>query len=466
MNRSKKFAILLVILVVCCAAAVAALRIEARQEQIKTSGEVVLSIEPSSVQTLSWSYEDETYSFHWDTDVWLYDEDEAFPVDGDKITALLEQFQQFSAAFTIEEVEDYAQYGLDDPLCTIDVTTEDASWQILLGDYSTMDSQRYVSIGDDKVYLAVSDPLDVFDVELSDLIENDTVPSFDQVTEITFSGTENYTVSYEEDSTATYCADDVYFTQLNSAALALDTSLVNAYVRVLRNLDLTDYISYNATEEELASSGLDDPELTVTVRYTYEDEDGETVEDTFVLSVSRDPEQRDSADDSEEEDDEEILAYVRVGDSPILYQISADEYTDLMAASRNDLRHQEIFSGDFGDVTQLDISLDGEDYTITSEETDGARVYFYQEEELDISALQDALEDLEAEEFTEESPTLSAELSLTLHLDNEFFPEVQITLYRCDGTLCLAVVDGEPVAYVLRSQMVELAEAIRAIVLN
>ena len=49
---------------------------------------------------------------------------------------------------------------------------------------------------------------------------------------------------------------------------------------------------------------------------------------------------------------------------------------------------------------------------------------------------------------------------------NENFPQVQIQLYRWDGTCCLAVVDGEPVSLVPRTQAVDLMEAVRAIVLN
>ena len=54
----------------------------------------------------------------------LYDEDEAFPVDEEKMNALLETFQAFGAAFIIHDVTDFAQYGLDDPVCTIDLTTD------------------------------------------------------------------------------------------------------------------------------------------------------------------------------------------------------------------------------------------------------------------------------------------------------------------------------------------------------
>ena len=471
MHRAKRLYLLLGVLVVVCVAAFAALHLEQRQEQIQNSGETVLEIDPDSVQSLSWTYEGETLSFHRD-ETWLYDDDEAFPVDEEAITQLLEQFQAFSAAFIITDVEDYAQYGLDDPLCTIDLTAGEDSYQILLGDYSTMDSQRYVSFGDGNVYLAVSDPLDVYDTDLSGLILNDEVPALDQVTQVTFSGAADYAFSYEENSGASYLADDVYFTQQDGTLRPLDTDRVEDYLSDLKGLDLSDYVTYNVTDEELASYGLDQPELTVTVDYTAEDEDGTSSSHTFVLHLSQDPEQRavqeaDSQTDEDtdsQEDEEEITAYARVGDSQIVYQIPSDDYTALMAGSYNDLRHQAVFWGNFEDITQLDISLEGTLYTITAQGDGDDRTYTCQEEELDLADFQDALEALEAAEFTDEAPDQQEEISLTLYLDQEAFPPVQIQLYRYDGTNCLAVVDGEPVSLVPRSQVVALTEAVRALV--
>ena len=115
-----------------------------------------------------------------------------------------------------------------------------------------MDEQRYVSTGDGNVYLAVSDPLDVYDTDLSGLIANDQVPDWTQVTGLTFSGEQDYTVAWQEDSGLSYSEDDVYFTQQDGESLPLDTSLVEGYLRTLQSLELTDYVTYNATDEELA----------------------------------------------------------------------------------------------------------------------------------------------------------------------------------------------------------------------
>ena len=85
---------------------------------------------------------------------------------------------------------------------------------------------------------------------------------------------------------------------------------------------------------------------------------------------------------------------------------------------------------------------------------------------MDVSDFQNAMSKLEAEEFTEEAPAGKEEIGLTLYLNKEQHPQVLIELYRYDGSRCLAVVDGEPLALVDRAAVVELVEAVYGIVLG
>ena len=467
MKRSKRLHILLGVLAAVGIVTFAVTQYEEKQEEIEASGEVVLEIDPAAVQTLSWEYDAETLAFHKDG-TWVYDTDEAFPVDEERIDELLGVFEAFSAAFIIEDVTDYSQYGLDDPVCTIGISTGDTDYEIQLGDFSTMDSQRYVSIGDGNVYLATADPLDYFDAALRDMIDNDEAPDFGTVEAIRFDGDQTCQIAYQEyteDSSYTYCSNDVYFIQQEDAMLPLDTSRVEGYLDSISGLSLTDYVTYNVTEEELAEYGLDAPELSVTVTYVPEDSE-QTAE--FTLHISRDPDEQaaeDAEDGEEDETEEEITAYARVGESQIVYQITGDSYEALMAAGYDDLRHYEVLTADFADVTGLDITLEGESYTITAEGSGEDKTFYYGEEELDIADLQSALEDMGSASFTDEEPSQKQEISITVHLDNEAHPTVQIDLYRYDGEQCLAVLDGTPTSLVPRNMVVDLIEAVNAIVL-
>ena len=472
MKRSKKLIALVAILVVACIATFALTQYEEKQEEIKNSDAIILEIPTDTVESLSWEYTEDGLGFHKGETGWLYDDDEAFPVSEDKINDILSNFEAFGVSFIIENVEDYSQYGLDDPECTISLSTTEQNYNIKLGAFSKMDEQRYVDIGDGNVYLVSNDPIDYLETALSSMIEHDDTTGFENVVDITFSGSENYTIVKTEDSPNTYNAEDIYFAQIDGEELPLDTDDITDYLNTITTLDLLDYVTYNATEEELASYGLDDPELTVTVNYTYTGEDDDEVSDTCVIHIGRNVEELAAYEAAKEADETlpNVTQYVRVGDSQIVYELSDLDYLTLSGTAYDDLRHREVIWADFDTVTQIDITLEGENHALTSildeEDEDAERVWYYGEEELDIDDLKNALEDLSADSFTDETPSEKEEISLTVYLDNENFPQVKIQLYRYDGSLCLAVVDGETVSLVDRGDVMELVEAVQSIVLN
>lgn len=485
MKRSKRLYVLLGVLVVICGVTFGVSRYEQRKEEIKNSDEIILELAADDVTALSWEYDGTKLAFHKD-EIWLYDDDEAFPVSEEKMKDLLGVFESFGVSFMIENAEDYSQYGLDDPTCSIHIETAEESYEVKLGGCSTMDEQRYISIGDGNVYLVSTDPMETYKIELKDMILHDETPYIDQADNITFAGSENYNMIYQEESDDTYHEDDVYFVNDESGRLPLDTDTVKSYLSAIGSLGLGNYVSYNATEEELAVYGLDNPELTATVRYMAPkedagdddstDEEAEEVK-TFVLHISRSAEEKakvkeeepseetDTSDDYESEE-ESVPAYVRIGESQIIYEITETEYESLMAVSYNELRHQEIFWADFDKVTQVDISLEGETYTLTSGKEGEETIWSYGEEEIAVDDFRTALAALTATEFKNEEIGAKEELSMTLHLNDENDPTVHIGLYRRDGDFCMAVVDGEPTALVARSKVVDLVEAVNAIVLN
>lgn len=511
MKRYKKLGVLLAVLVIACIATLGLSQYEQKQEQIRSSDEIILEIPSDTVTEVSWDYGEKSgLGFHTDGDGWRYDEDDAFPVSEDKVLAILSHFESFGVSFVIENVSDYSQYGLDEPECTLRLATQDHSWELKLGDYSKLDQRRYVDIGDGNVYLVNEDPMDYLVSALSGMIQHDDTPGFENVVDIRFAGKENYTAERLEDSGNSYSDADVYFVQRNGEYLPLDKSAVTKYLNTITTLDLMNYATYNATQEELASYGLEEPELSVTVNYTKTDpeaQDGAQIAGTCVIHIGSSPEDLKEAQEAEEKGEAvpSISRYVRVGDSQIVYELDSVDYGILSAASYDDLRHKQVFWGDFEDVTRIDITLEEARHVLMSElDEDENRVWYRRDENgaipsadetaesaaetagetaetveettgeetaevedtLDLTAFQNALKALSASSFTSEAPTGKEELRLTLHLDNENFPEVEIVLYRYDGTSCLAVVDGQTVSLVPRASVMTLVESVQSFVLN
>ncbi len=484
MKRYKRLGVLCGALLVLCGATVAMLSYQQHQEAIENSGEAILQIPEDSVTALSWKNETTELSFHKE-EQWMYDQDEKFPVDADKINSFLSEFSDFAASFVIKDVEDYSQYGLDEPICTIGLTADGADYAIALGDFSKMDDQRYASIGDGNVYLMQKDPLDNFSAELKDMICHNKIPSFTDTQGIAVTGTTNYTIRYEEDSKDSYCADDVYFAKIGDESLPLDTKRVKAYLKDMTNLDMTDYVTYCATDSEIKKYGLDAPDFTVSVDYTYKDDQKQEIADTFVMSVACDKsddeltallaKEKDASDadkdNDQEKDDvkavgEEIVAYARVGESKIICQLTLDQYEKVVAMTYDDLRHLEVITADFAEVNQIDVSLDGKEYTITATGDEKDREYYLHDEKIDGKDWESAVVALKAEDFTDEKATGKEEISFTLHLDQKANAEIAVSFYQYDGEDCLTTIDGESVGLVPRALVVDAIESINAIVLN
>lgn len=461
MRKTKQLYLLLGILAAVCIAAFAVSRHEEKKEQIRSSGEQILAIPADSVTALSWEYGDGALAFTRTETGWQYDGDGAFPVDEDRLEQLLEPFAALSAAFVIEAVEDYSQYGLEEPTCIIHITAGENDYTVRLGDFSKMDEQRYLSLEDGNAYLAVEDPLTAFDVELSDLIRNDTMPDWDTVSAIAFSGVESYTIRRREDGSS-ICAEDIYFVE----DAPLDTDNVEDYLNALHTLSLSDYVSYSVTEEELENLGLAQPELTVQVDYT----DANGAEDTVTVQLARDPEDQAAYEQAVADEADvypSVARYVRLGDSPIVYQITETKFNTLTGAAYDSMRHQQLFTGDFDTVTAVEITLDGETVTFLREDGEEEEtVWRYGEAQVDISQLKSELLSLRVSVFSSEKAEGQTEISLTLHLENEAYPTFCLTLYRYDGETCRAEVDGAAVGLASRAQTVDLMEAAREIILN
>ena len=454
MYKKKNIYILFVILIVISIATLVVSNIEEKKEDIKTGGEVVLEIDPDTVTNLSWTISKNTLSFTKD-ESWLYDDDNNYPLDETKINNLLNVFKSFTSTYVIENVEDYDQYGLSSPMCTINITTEDKTYTIKLGDESKMDKQRYVDIGDGNVYLTASDPYDSYDIELNSLMLNDSIPVMKDVTAVTFSGNENYTITKTEGTSI--CDDDEYFVGDKS----LDNNLVSTYLSKIKNLSLTNSVTYNVTDEELEEYGFNNPDLTITLNYTTKDSSDEQTLTLYVASNVEELKEYNEASD-DDKDESSITRYVRMNDSKIIYSIASSTYNTLTSNSYDDLRHQEIFPGDMDSVTSMEISLDGTEYTFTKEDD----TWKYNDTEIDVETLTSDLTSLDVDSFTTDTSSSTKEVSITLNLDNDNYPTYKMDFYRYDGNSCIVYVNDEPYAYVSRSSVVDIIEAIHQIVLN
>ena len=469
MKRTQKLLCLLLALVLVSGAALAAVLLSPEGDETEGDpGVSVLSLDADSVTQLGWTYEEESLSFLLEDDTWVYAEDSTFPLSTSRVEAALSALCDLTASRTIEEAEDLAQYGLEEPTCTVEVTAGDTTTQLLIGDETTMGGERYLSTGDGNVYLVDEGFLDNFQYGLYDLVVKETIPSMDDVVRFTVEAeTQTLDLYYLEDSGLAYSDEYVWFAASDGTYTALDSDLTQDLIEQVTLLSWGDCVDYKAGDEALAEYGLAEPAATVTVQYieTVEvetdltDDDGNPIydtqenEETFVLEIG-------SYTGSS--------CYARLAGSEMVYLIDATVCDSLLYTTADSLLPQDILLMDWDTVDSIDVTVDGATYTVvksvqevtdddgsTSEET----VWTLDGEEVALTSLLSSLNSLDSAGAAPTSePQRSAQLSFLFHRNTETFPEVELIFYEYDSTTCLVSLNGEIRLTAAREDVDGLAE--------
>lgn len=442
MNRQKKLAVLIGVLVALCAIIAIVSGVQKHIDTISTVDKEIIATSESALTAVSWTEEGTTLSFTKTDDTWSDASDADFPVDQEKMSDFLEHFESVHASFIIENVEDFGQYGLDAPSCTITLTSDEGDTVIQLGDYSTMDEKRYLTLGDGTVYLIDDDLAEYAVTDRDELMRQDTIPEYDTLDTIVATGETAFTVEHHPDEGLSYSDSYEYYLNDNGSYKALSTTKVEGLLTTLGDLDRTDYATYTADDSVLANYGLDAPTVTFTVTYTAEDE-----QNTFALAFGKKGDN----------------CYMRMDDSPIIYHVDADTYDEsIITTGYDSLRPDEILALNWDDVQSIDFTIDDTTYTV-EKKGDTYKIGDNVVEFDDVSAAIDALE---VNEFNTETPAKKQEITFTVHLDNDTFPTLTVNLYQYDGDNCLAQLDGTTLGLISRSLVVDLTEAVNAITLG
>ncbi len=478
MKRKRNIIILAVVLVALCGVIVVERVVTQHIDTINITDEIILTLNQDDLTGVSWKLDGESLEFLKTDGIWYCSEDADFPVNQDTMADFLTNFEEVHACFIIDDVNDYSQYGLDSPQCTVILTMGDEEIEVSMGSYSTMDQQRYISVGDGKVYLIEQDLMDEMITDRDQFMQQDSILKITTLTELTVSGEISMDIVHDEEESHSYTDSYHYYLVENGTYLTLDDSLVQSYLNTLTSISLTDYVTYTASREDLSDYGMDQPAYTFVI-------DGRTVsgeDDQEVILYVGIVEEKD-----EDGENSGITAYVRVEDSEIIYQLDDYSYETLAAGSYNTLRPVEVLSLDWDLVTGIAFTLDDTVYDVTvnrveeeaeeegeedadaeAEETENLEetVYELLGQEIDFSAAQDTVDALVIDSFTSESPERQLEVAMTISLENENYPSVTVEIYQIDGEECLAVLNGETLGRIERSLVVDLREALTSIVLG
>lgn len=442
MNRQKKLAILVGVLIALCVVIAVVAGVQKHIDTVSTVDKEIIATSESALTEVSWTKDGSSLDFVQQDSTWQDAGDADFPVDQDKMADFLSHFESVHASFIIENAEDFSQYGLDDPSCTITLTSADGSTLIQLGDYSTMDEKRYLTLGDGTVYLIDDDLEQYVATDRDDLMRVDTLPDYDTLDSIVATGETAFTAEYHPDEALCYTDAYDYYSKDGDSYQPLDTDKVKGVVTTLNGIDRSEYVNYRTTDSDLGVYGLDAPTVTFTVTGTLDDE-----QSTHTLAFGKNGDN----------------CYMRMDDSPIVYRIDSDTYTnDVVTIDYDSLRPTAVLALDWDDVQSIDFTIDDATYTVTK----NGDTYKIGDDVVEFGDVSDAVDALTVKEFSTESPAKKQEAAFTVHLDNETWPTLEVTIYQYDGEDCLVQLNGETLGLVSRSLVVDLTEAVNAITLG
>lgn len=474
MKRMKKLLLLLAVLVILWSATVflTSLDLNAAEEEEDTSV-IMLTLDTEQVTSLKWeNLQEEALSFTKADGEWAYDGDSGFPLDEGMVETMISTLSEITATRCLEEPEDLAEYGLNEPLCIIDITAGDASYRLELGDETGLGGERYAGIGDGRVYLVDMELLDSFDYGLYDLVLEETLPDLTDAAALSIDAqTQQLDIRYLGNSGLAYSDEYVWFLK---GETALDTQLTEALLARFQEFEWVECVNYRADEAALAEYGLDNPAAVVTVDYeesyrTNTDEvdaDGNAVYETVVVPGTFVLEFGGYTNDG--------YCYARLGGSDMVYTIDASVSDAALYTTADTLLPDEVLLLDFDGVTAMDITLDGSTYTIdfgTLTQTDDEgnttekTVYYLDGEQVYLSDTIDLLENLSSSGYaTGMEPERDEEIRFVFHRDNESFPEVELSFYQYDSTSCITRLNGESTVFALRTEIAALVDEVRTVI--
>lgn len=425
---------------------------EKETEENDTSVDLV-SLEADDITAVSFTADQDNVEFDKKDDTWTEKSDANFPVNQDTVDSAVKGVASLTADQEISDVEDMSQYDLDNPQNTITLTTADGDTSLQIGMESS-NNQYYVKKADDdkNVYLVSSTSIEPFMGTLYDFAESGTFPS---VTSATITDVK---VDKENSYELTQDADNLFWNVSDGKTTEkADTTKAGTVTSAIGSLAYDKFVDYNCTDD--SKYGFDDPYAVITVKYTEDEQETQTVEKTLTIYVG------------DETDDDR---YVKVDDSKEVYTITKDSLTDILDStmadfynltvsyvSSNDLDSLEVQSAD-GDhtiniVTET-VKAEDEDTTTTTYKLDGEDL-----DESTFTTFYNKLINMTAQERLTEEYTPEGDPAYTFIFKDTDGKETTVKYYEYDTNFYAAVVEDK-VYLVNKMNVKDLDEAYQKVV--
>ncbi len=420
---------------------------ESEKEETEEASEVILQAEEKSMLTLSITNGQGTMEFTRDASegTWKYTEDEDFPLDTTKITAITDSLSELKAVRHLEDtLDNINEYGLDNPAYTLKITG-DNNVTLYIGNKTTTGNYYAYTDGSDTVYTIESTLPDSLNITENDIVIMEEVPSItdSDVYGLVINGAQ-YDYFESGNEQYDYTLSNNWFAKENDGTyIALDTTAVNDVITAITGMTYTGCAQYKASEDELAKFGLDNEnKKSVTIKYRESESTGESetegdnsvkIEKEFSFDIGNQNEDGDY--------------YVKASDSNMINTVSKDSIEAMLKDTKL-LITKNAFGINISSVTSLKADVKGTSYDIAEngELTDSSK----------YDAVYKEIFDLQAESVIEDDTTIlpiDSELTLTYNTSVAGFDTVTMEFTKYNGSYYQATINGDTNLLVLKTKI-------------
>lgn len=506
-NKTVKMLLAAAILVVCCGAYAGVKSYVSSQEQKEAEAEeeeesvTVFSASSDDIQSLGFLVDDTETTFEKDGDTWIKKDETDFPVDQTTLDNAASAIVSVDADRVLEDVEDLAEYGLEEPSNQIYIvsqteadteetdpeesdtkeeSTEAVTTVFYVGDENQSTGQYYVRKDDDKktVYLVDSSYVEPFAKSLYDYAQMEDFPAIsatDTIRQITVEGKEDYSLSKNEDT-------GLWSIKSGENEEKADSATASSLVSSFGSMAYDSLVDYKC--EDKSKYGLDEPYAVITVDYQ-EEVEVETEEDMDTNISEKDPNE-DTSDEitetvteSEEDDSTEIdeetgtemedrhlvivvgdeadssNRYVIVNDSQQVYTMSNDTLDELIEKTEEDFWDMTVSYMSLNNLASLKVSYQGSDHKVnvsreTSEDDEGneTETVSYkldgkETETTDFTTFYNKLINITAQKRITEAFEPENEAEMSVIFTEEDGDTLEVEYYSYDTNYYAAVVDSK-----------------------
>ena len=231
-----------------------------------------------TLQKISYTDGEESMSYVKEEGGWMYEPEPEIALDQDVMETMADVFSNLTAERELKDGDELADYGLEEPAYTLNLTDEDGNETVIYVGNS-LDDGRYVTMGDkSRIFTMDNELTGQLYFSLDNVAQQETFSisaGSANLQQVTISGPEGekvYVNDQEEDADASL-QEDADAEDQEEGESSTEASPIDTVIGGLGAIAFNSCADYHATEEELPAYGLDEASrITVTVTYTQDEE--------------------------------------------------------------------------------------------------------------------------------------------------------------------------------------------------